>query len=204
VRCKVAAGRGYLTPEKALEIHEHDSKSKHQYKRYVYAQNDSNTYCLYYELINEDKVERAFRIVGLFELAKVGLKSEMDLYKDAYYNNIEVGKGKKKQVASLSSIIKVGVKVIFYKESVDELKELSIELLLKRVFKVYKFNETGSPLIYLQNHLEARSNDNLSEGDTSFDEKKYQHRLKLVASGFKCAIEHQDFEVKLDGQIVWL
>ena len=204
VRCKVAAGRGYLTPAKALEIHKHDSKSKHHYKEFIYAQNDQNTYCLYYELLNDKKIERAFRIVGLFELSKLGLKTENDLFNDTYYNNLEVGKGKNIQNAFLHSIIKVGLKVIFYKESIDELKELSNELLIRRIFRVYKFNEMGTPNLFLQNHIEARRNELLDDGDTEFNQDKYQYRLKIKADKFKCAIEHKDFEVKLDGQIVWL
>ena len=72
VRCKVAAGRGYLTPEKALEVHTHDFLSKHDYKQSIYAQNEENTLCLYYELQQENNTQRAFRIVGLFELANLG------------------------------------------------------------------------------------------------------------------------------------
>jgi translation initiation factor IF-3 len=62
----------------------------------------------------------------------------------------------------------------------------------------------GTPNLFLQNHIEARRNELLDDGDTEFNQDKYQYRLKIKADKFKCAIEHKDFEVKLDGQIVWL
>lgn len=204
VRCKVAAGRGYLKPEKALEVKEHTFLSKHDYKQYVYAQNEENTLCLYYEGNEEGKTERAFRIVGLFELAGLKLKNVEDIGKEPYYQTAEKNKGKIKLILSLNHIIQTGVKTIFYQERPDELKELTQKELLRRLFRVYKFNEVGSPYIYLQNHLEARLNDVLGDGDTAFDSKKYQPRLKLKAEKFTCAIEGKHFVVYPDGNIKWL
>lgn len=203
VRCKVAAGRGYLTPEKAIEIQKHNFLSKHNYKHHIYAQNDQNTYCLLYESNFENKVEQAFRIVGLFELSKLGIKNEKELFQDNYYNKIETGRGNKKKEIPLSQILKVGTKVIFYKEHLEELKELPNKELLKRVFRIYKFNETGAPLVFLQNQIEARPNDKLGDGDTVFNNEAYQSRLKCVASNFICAIENKHFEIKLDGVVNW-
>jgi CRISPR-associated endonuclease Csn1 len=203
VRCKVAAGRGYLTPEKALEIHKHTYQSRQDYKNYVYAQNEENTLCLYYELQNENKIERAFKIIGLFELSQLKLNSFTDLKKDNAYNSMEIGKGKNKKTVFLTNILKPGMKVIFYKEHLEELKELTTPELLKRVFRIYKFNEMGTPNLFLQNHLEARKNELLDDGDTFFDASKYQYRLKIKADKFTCAIEDKNFEVKPDGEIKW-
>jgi len=199
VRCKVAAGRGYLTPGKALEIHKHTYKSKHEHKQYTYAQNEENTLCLYYEDAN--KIKRAFRIVGLHELAQLKLGKIDDIRSEAFYKTIELGKGESKFEISISQIITVGMRALFFKESIEELKDLSTEELIKRLYAVYKFNEVGSPYIYLHFHLEARPNDSLGDGDTIFDPAKYQPRLKLKADKFKCALENKDFEVTLDGQI---
>ncbi len=203
VRCKVAAGRGYLTPEKALEVQKHTFLSKHTYKHHVYAQNDQNTFCLYYELKDGKGTLRAFRIVGLFELSKLGINTPNQLLNDSYYNNIESGKGKNKKTLPLTMILKVGQKTIFYKDDIEELKELTQKELLQRVFRIYKFNEMGSPFIYLQNHLEARTNEKVGNGDTSFKPREYQARLTLVANSFICAIEGKDFEVNPDGEIKW-
>lgn len=204
VRCKVAAGRGYLTPEKALEISKHTFQSKHDYKHYTYAQNEENTLCLYYEDKIDSKIDRAFRIVGLYELAQLKLINIDDIKFEPYYQAIEVGKGKHKKMIPVSDIIKTGFKAIFYKENIEELRELTTKELFQRFYVVYKFNEVGSPYIYLQFHLEARQNDLLGDGDTVFDPKKYQYRLKLKADKFTCALEKKHFEIKPDGEIKWL
>lgn len=204
VRCKVAAGRGYLTPEKAIEVQKHTFKSKYNYKQHIYAQNDQNIFCLYYEKETIQKVERAFRIIGLFELSKIGYKKDSNFYSDNYYNKIEIGKGKNLKTLQLFHILKVGTKLVFYEDHLEELKELSTKDLYKRVFRIYKFNETGAPLVYLQNHIEARPNDKLGDGETLFNSERYQSRLKLVANNFKCAIEDKHFSIKLDGEIKWL
>lgn len=205
VRCKVAAGRGYLTPEKALEIHKHDFESKHSYKQHIYAQNDQNTYCLYYELTTEKQIERAFRIVGLFELSKLGLTNETAIYQDNYYNKIETGKGKNKIELPLCKILKVGTKVIFYKEHLEELKELQLKDILQRTFRIFKFNEPAPSTVYVyfQNQIEARKNEELSNGDKDLNLDIYQARVFLGASKFKAAIESKHFEIKPDGEINW-
>ena len=206
VRCKVAAGRGYLTPEKALEIQKHTYQSKHEYKQHVYTQNDQNTYCLYYEKEEKEennKIYRAFRIVGLFELSKLGINKETELFQNQYYNNIESGKGVKKKQLPLSFILKVGTKVIFYKEHLDELKGALSKELSKHLFRIYKFNEMGTPNLFLQNHIEARKNELLDDGDTRFDQSSYQYRLKIKADKFTAAIEGRHFEIKPDGEIKW-
>ncbi len=206
VRCKVAAGRGYLTPEKALEISKHNFiNKKHDYKQYAYAQNEENTLCLYYEGLIDNKIQRAFRIVGLFELSKLTLGNFNEIKKEPYYSCLEIGKGKNKQTLYLNHILNVGTKVIFYKEHLEELKEInSNNEILKRVFRIYKFNEMGTPNLFLQNHIESRPNELLDDGDTIFEAIKYQYRLKIKADKFNCAIEDKHFEIKPDGAIKWL
>lgn len=204
VRCKVAAGRGYLTPEKAIEIQKHNFLSKHDYKHPIYAQNDQNTYCLLYENSLEDIPERAFRIIGLFELSKLGIKNEYELFQDNYYNKIEIGRGNRKREIPLIQILKVGTKVIFYKQHIEELKELSNKELIMRVFRIYKFNEMGTPNLFLQNHIEARKNELLDDGDTSFNPVSYQYRLKIKADKLNAAIESMHFVINPDGKIRWL
>ncbi len=199
VRCRVAAGRGYLTPEKAVEVSRRSHLSRHEYKQVTYAQNDENTLCLYYE----DELDRGFRIVGLFELAQLKARNFGDLGKEKYYQTIEVGKAKNKKTLPLTHIITTGMKAIVWEENKDELKELPQQALLKRIFRIFKFNERPSPYVYMQHHLEARPNDELGNGDSEIDLAEYQPRLSLTAGNFKCALEGRDFSVSLDGIISW-
>lgn len=205
VRCKVAAGRGYLTPAKALEIQKHQFLSKHDYKQHVYAQNEENTLCLYYEKISDNNTERAFKIIGLFELSKLRIADTDEIKKEPYFQTSEIGKGKNQKTLGISHIIKVGTKAIFYKENIEELKDIqSLKELLQRLFVVYKFNISGTPDIYLKNHIDARPNpiiDKLCEN--LFEPSKYQAGLSLKADKFTCAIEGKHFEIKPDGEIDW-
>lgn len=204
VRCKVAAGRGYLTTEKAIKIGTHDFQSRHEYKQSMYVQNEENTFCLYYESSVDGTTHRAFKIVGLFELSQLKLKNENELKLENYYNMVSYRKGKNVIEIPLVHILKTGTKCLFYKESIEELKDLDRISLLKRVFRIYKFNEMGTPNLFLQNHLEARKNELLDDGDTSFDSTLNSYRLKIKADKFTCAIEGKDFKMEIDGDIKWL
>ena len=158
---------------------------------------------MYYEKEENNQVNRAFRIVGLFELSKLSISKETELFQNAYYNSIEIGKGIKKKQLPLSFILKVGTKVIFYKEHLDELKGALRKELSLRLFRIYKFNEMGTPNLFLQNHIEARKNELLDDGDTSFSPSSYQYRLKIKADKFVAAIEDKHFEIKPDGEVKW-
>ncbi|MBS1744073.1 MAG: hypothetical protein JST81_13660 [Bacteroidetes bacterium] len=205
VRCKVAAGRGVLTPEKALSVHKHSYVSKHDYKQTTYAQNEENIVCLYYELKTEYKIERAFRIIGLFELAQLRLKNIEAIKFDKAYNKVETGKGNNKKDLPIAYLLRTGTKVIFYKEHLEELKEMSKEEILRRLYLIFKFNDIGSTkYIYMQHHNEARPDKDLSDGYKEVELEKYQDRIRLTADKFTFAIEGKDFEVKTDGQIKFI
>jgi CRISPR-associated endonuclease Csn1 len=205
VRCKVPAGAGYLSIGKALEISRRQPASKHDYKQHVYAQNEENTLCLYYEELEAEKKERGFRIIGLYELAQLKIKSFGDLKKEKYYQSLETGKGKNKKSIPLVHILTVGAKVIVCEKEKEELKSLNQQELYKRVFRIYKFNEPAPSTIYiyLQNHLEARKNEELGNGEKDVDIEKYQTRIFLSAAKFNCAIEGRDFSMAIDGKINW-
>ena len=87
----------------------------------------------------------------------------------------------------------------------SKLKELNNSDLLKRLFKVYKFNEPAPSTVYVyfQNHIEARKNELLGNGDKEIKFGEYQPRVFLNSTKFTCAIEDKDFEVKPDGEIDW-
>jgi CRISPR-associated endonuclease Csn1 len=210
VRCKVLAGAGYLRYEKAEKIQTHNFVNpKHPYKHTIYAQNNEMTYLLYYEKLIENKVYRAFRIVGLFELSQLNLKNENELLLENYYKTITTGKGKNEKILDNPIIIKNGIRCIFYKETIDELKEIYRENnseILKRTFAVYKYNtETTTNFIYLKNHIEARAEKEIKEKEyRNLDFNIYQSRLQFTADKFTCAIEGKHFTIAIDGTINWI
>lgn len=202
VRCKVAAGRGYLT--KALPIKEHVFLSKHEYKQRYYAQNEINYLYLLYEWHNGNEVKKTYRIINLFEAKELGIKNINELFELPDFKLLSKGKGTNKKDFELKNIIKTGARVLVWKESAEELRDLDKKELLKKLYKVFKFNEIGSTgYIYLQYHKEARNDKELGEGDKTFKPAIEQPRLRFSADNFNCLIEGKDFEIKLDGEIIF-
>ena len=197
VRCKVAAGRGFMTKDKSLEIRDHIDYSKKRlvnvkdrsYKQKVYAQNDSNYLFLLYEGIKKGKLTRQSRIINTFEAASL-IKTRQyrdlshDLFDEPYYARYTDKKGVEYK---LNAILKVGTRMLEWKESPDEIMELSRQELSKRLYVVVKFNNTGSDTLYLRKHLNAT---------TGID-------LKLVADKVNYLIEHRDFEIDKLGNIIF-
>lgn len=200
VRCRVAAGRGYFTKDKAIEVKAQTYPSKYDYKNTYYAQNDGNYLCLLYEGVRKGKIERKFRFLNYFEVASMGIKDVKDLMREPYFNIIE----DKSFTLNLTAIIKVGTRVLMWTESPEELTCLSDRELNRRLFIVYKFNLKGANCIYLQNHIEARNEISKDEDFTVYDSDNYQARLTLVANGFNCLIEDRDFVFDETGKIEML
>jgi CRISPR-associated endonuclease Csn1 len=201
IRCRVKAGRGFLSKEKAIELKRHSHISKYAHKQFVLVQSGENYLYLIYE-INDTKnkrCERNARILNLFDFDSYGFSSIKEIWNDKYINTFN----EKNRIFPLKRILKVDQKVIFYIKNKEELKNLDIKNLSKRLFVVYKFNEMGTPNIFLQNHLESRSDNELDDGDTSFNENKYQYRLKLKVDKLNCIIEEDDFIMKPDGNIIF-
>lgn len=198
IRCRVAAGRGFFTKDKAIEVKEQTYKSNKTYKNYYYAQNDGNYLCLLYEGIHKGKLERQFRLINYFEVVKLKIKDTNELWQEPYFKTLKNGK---KQY-NLSAIIKVDTKVLMWNKNPDELLELPQKELCKRLFVVCKFNLKGVNCIYLKNHIEARPDEIIKEReDTIFDNNKYQSKLTMTANNFNCLIEGRDFEITPMGEI---
>ena len=200
VRCRVAAGRGFFTKDKAIEVKLQTYPSKYDYKNVYYAQNDGNYLCLLYEGVKKGKIERKFRFLNYFDVASMGIKDVKNLAKEPYFNKIE----EKNYTLNLTAIIKAGTRVLMWADSPEELTGLSERELNRRLFIVYKFNLKGANCIYLQNHIEARNEISKDEDFTSFDRNSYQARLTLVANGFNCLIEERDFIIDEIGKIEML
>ena len=177
VRCRVKAGQGYMTYGKSLSIKEQLYSSTKKlvniadrlYKKKVYAQNDDNYIFLLYEGIRKGKVVRKSRIVNYFEVA--ALRQEKlsdgtyriscieDLLNEPYYNRVE----EKGVSYNLSAVIKVGVRMLKWENSPEELYDISPEELSKRLFIVKKLNSVGSDYLYLKSHINGSNDDKFNQ-----------------------------------------
>ena len=148
IRCKVKAGRGYMTREKSLEIRQHIQVSTKKninisdksYKQRVYAQNDTNYLFLLYEGIKKGKVDRKSRIVSLWEAGLLRRNSQDKSIENLITDMTDYNIIKEKNVEyKLSAIIKVGDYVLLWNETPDELRDLDYSQISQRLYVVVKF-----------------------------------------------------------------
>ncbi len=184
----------------AVQPHEHDFISDKDYKQTTYAQNGENVFCLFYKGKVKDKEERAINIIGIFDLAKLDIENEDDFFEIPHFNSMR----KKKSKLPLYAVLKSGQKAIFYKESLEELKELDEKELADRLYKMYQFEIDGR--IKFKHHLISGSNTEIKKKYkelSSMNFEEYSPLLRIRANGWDFAIEDKDFEMNLDGTINW-
>jgi CRISPR-associated endonuclease Csn1 len=202
IRCRYAAGRGFLSSEKALPIKSHVFKSKHVHKQEYLVQNADNYLFLLYEGKNEkDKIVRGYRILNRMNIVQNGITDIKEIGTNNSFTTITKSKGKISFTLFLKAVLKVGDRVILYKEHRDELSNNNLR---QHLFTIFKFNEPApsTAYVYLQHHLEARSNDVLSKlEDKDFIPDKYQPRIFLSSDKLNCLIENNDFIIQPDGTI---
>jgi len=202
LRCRVKAGRGVLSKDKALAIKKHAQPflSKHAHKQEYLTQNEENYLLLLYEgLDKKNNLIREFRFLNLFDITQLSISDIDQIKREPEFQTLKKG-GKNAIELNLKAILKAGDKVIFYKTNKEEITDENAN---DRLYKVYKFNETSIPYAYCQFHLEARPDNELGDGDPSFNPQKYQARLRLRANEFNCLIEGINFEVSPDGKLIW-
>ncbi|MCE2957466.1 MAG: hypothetical protein LW841_09940 [Flammeovirgaceae bacterium] len=214
-----------------LAIKKQTNVSSKDYKNDYWAKSGENYICALYQNVKTDKkgnpikkegrevFEREIEILNLMNVAiskKASESGELIIYKKDK-NGMEIINEVGSKIAPYA-ILKKGTKVLFYKESIDELKELQAQELNKRIYKIKKFY--GSQITF-DYHLEAREDTELSKaflghgkkGKNGFTEDFFDfeklnggkpwHRLLYTKGDFNFAIEGKHFEMMPDGKINW-
>ena len=182
----------------AVKVHKHTEESEKEYKTYTLAKNGENALCLFYK---SDK-GRGMQILSIGDVAGLKFISDKQYFEEPHFNQIEVGKGKNKEFIPLHAILRTGIKVLFYKSSIEELKSLSDQEISKRLFKIYQFESDGR--MKFKHHLAAGIDTDLKKlhkEDKSFELDKEQVFLRLTRGEWNFAVDGKDFEMKLDGTI---
>lgn len=198
IRIRVKAGVGFLSKDKAIPLKKQTYISKHTHKNEYLVQNEENYLFLLYEGLNDkNKTIRHYRILSLFDIAQLKIKDINTIKNEPEFQTIKKGKFE----LNLKVILKVGDKVIFYKESRDE---ITLKNSKYRTFVILKFNEPAknTGYVYLQNHIEARPDDELDKAEKIFEPNKYQPRLEFTADKMNCLFENIDFKINPDGSII--
>ena len=200
VRCKVKAGIGFMTFETSLDIksHTHQSQKKlvnienRNYKKFFYAQNDTNYLFLLYEGMKKGKIDRKSRIINNLEAVKIAKEYDNTDLDSLFKQNQEFKEKIEKGISyHLKSILKVGTRILLWKDGPEEIFDIknNTKELSKRLYRVVKFNYMGSNCVYLSHHLNAKSD--------AIDQK-------LVAKKLNCLVEHQDFIINDLGNIIFI
>ncbi len=183
-----------------LEIKEHTllSKSRHEHKQKVYGQNDENFALAIYEGIDiKGKLKRSFEAINLmnageyFKLSNNNFRHKYDIVTNPH----------DKTDLPLKYILKKGLMVFFYKESHQELKDLSSKDLNKRMYKLSKFDAQGR--LTFRTHFEARQASELKEIYNVNYEMPFE-QIRLQVSKLDMVVQGYDFTISSSGKISWL
>lgn len=228
-----------------LAIKKQTAVSHKDYKNEYWAKSGENYICALYQNVKKDKdgsieikygkevFEREIEIVNLMDVSVIGKLNDTDdlpiFRKNKNGLDILRENGKKE---TPFAILKRGTKVIFYRENIEELKDLMQWELSSRIYKVKKF--AGSRITF-DFHLEAREDDKLTKafqekgffkrdekgkeitfgkrGKNGFTEEFFDyenlnhgnpwHRLLYSKDYFDFAVEGKHFKVNPDGTIEW-
>lgn len=187
----------YLSSKKNIFI---DSK---EHKKWYYAQNAMNPYYILYQESIGKKVKRAFQIFNLFDVSQI-------------YDGKELGIPQKSEKGlPFYAILKIGTKVLFYKNTPEELYEMEKSDLSKRLYKIKGFEKDGRIKFGL--HIDARNDKQLiidypeskykKSGKNGFSTVDYENswpKLKLSIGNLNMLIEEKDFKFSVDGNIEFM
>jgi CRISPR-associated endonuclease Csn1 len=182
------------------------------HKQHYYATSGDGFLYLFYEGVVKGKLERDYECFSLLQVSKLN-KVKATTLEDLFPKTKTV----KKTEIPLRAILKSGQKVFFFKEDMDELKDIPKNELMKRLYRITSFKDDGR--IYLKYHLEARQDSKitkiaskgdkagiavLDDGSSSVDFENPFPKLFISKANFNFAIENEDFILNPDSTIQWL
>jgi CRISPR-associated endonuclease Csn1 len=198
-----------------LPIKKQTYLSDKEYKQDYYAANAENTlYGLYWD--GKSK-ERGYECLNLYQVAQIRKPNNPQTLDEYFPPTKMLGRGKNKINTPLYAILKPDMKVIFYKDSREELLEMTISELSKRLYKMNRIFDSNQGLIQFYHHLEARDDKELmvaypesefgKKGKNGFSQFNYEFswpRLLMSCGSFNFIIEGKDFIIMPSGEIKFL
>jgi len=188
-----------------IKAHATVSKSRHEHKQTVYAQNDEN-YCMaiYEGLDKKGNVKRSCLLINMFEAGKYFKLSNNDKI------NYPIAPEKDENELPLKYILTKGKMVLMYDKSPDEFSEMSENKVLERLFQITQLDVEGS-CIKLLHHQEAREKKVITEfmglkigmkGGKNLGEHKNFPWIKISENSFDCLVQDYDFTISASGKII--
>jgi CRISPR-associated endonuclease Csn1 len=202
-----------------LKLHRDKSKkSPKPYKEHYHVTNDGNYMMAIYEGVDEKgNIKRDFEIRTNLEAAEYFKLSVQKSLKaqgiKAYEGLVPLTKTAGKLELSLKAILKIGTMVILWEKSPEEVWELDLVDLKKRIYKIVglsnqKIRGTNDKTyefatIVMRFHQEASQASDLKTLDGVFNkEEEYKAQRKLNHNQFNALVEGYDFKLSTLGEII--
>lgn len=198
---KIRHIRVWASVSEPLAIKKQTNLSDKEYKQHYWAANGENSFFAIY--IGEGKKDFDYR--NLFDTAKIMSVNPVNNPKDLFEPTITITKGKNTLELNLTYILETGMKVLFKNNGDEDLKSLSQNEILKRLYVYTNFEKNGnSARLNFKYHLEARMKfeENYVESEIDFSNPKPTLRFGWAKYDF--AVEGYDFKIEMDGTIKWL
>lgn len=198
-----------------LKVKRQTYASSKEYKNFYWAKNAENTlYAFYWDGKQSPKGYECLNLYDLTEARETGSRNSLA---DFFASVKHIGRGKSRTEVPLYAVLKPGLKVMFYREALEELRDLDQNELNKRIYNMNRIFDSKQGLIQFQHHLEARDDKQLASaypkqdfgdrGKNGFSEFNFEFpwpKLLLSSGKFNFAIEGKHFKVNPDGEIEWL
>lgn len=184
-----------------LAIKKQTYLSDKDYKHNYWAANATNSFFAIYS--KEGK--KTFALRNLYDTAKVlsvnSIKKPLELFESSKI----ITKSKSSVEYPLSFVLESGLKIIFKKEENEEIKMLSHNEILKRLYVYTSFEKNGtSARLNFNYHLEARNKIEESYVESEINFENPNPTLRFGFAKYDFLVEGYDFKIKMDGTIVWL
>ncbi len=181
-----------------LEIKKHRDVSRHEHKQHYFAKNDSN-YCMaiYEGFDSKKRLKRDFELVNNIdagEYYKLNNKNHRE-------NHDLIPNPHNKSNLPLKYILKKGIMVLMYENDINEILELSGIDLLKRLYKLVKFDVQGR--VTFRPHSEAKQASKLKEV-YSVDFNIQKEQIRLQVSKLNILVEDYDFKISASGKLEFI
>ena len=190
--------RCYVKQVTPLDIKDHRDLSKHNHKRKLMAWNDSNYMVAIY--IGRDKKGKEKR-----EFEEINMMKAADYYKRSN-DRLSTGNPLVPQTSikygfPLVYQLSIGMMVILYDNTPEEIWEMGIKYIQSRLYKITAMSLTDGRMV-LVHHQEARPKSDLKavSGAYGYD-GKLKPMLRVGFNQFKALVQGVDFELNDLGEI---
>lgn len=178
-----------------LFIKKHRDISRHEHKQFYHAKNDGNyCYAIYEGIDKKNKKIVEYKVVNNFESAEYFNSGLSNLKYPLEINIMD----SRQNVLELKYILKTGTLVFFFKDSKDEIWDLSVVDLAKRLYKTVAIESDGR--VQFRLHSTSKPDGQLEKASIVNFETPNE-KLRVSKSSLNILVEGFDFKISATGKI---